>query len=156
MSKTKYWLFKSEPNVFSFDDLLSSPRKTTCWDGVRNYQARNIMRDEVKIGDVVLFYHSRVEPMCIAGTAEVTKEAYADPTQFDSNSKYFDDKATRDKPRWVAVDITAHQKFEKPLTREQLKSMPQLADMVLLKKGSRLSIQPVTEAEYRLILAEAK
>ena len=156
MSKTNYWLFKSEPNVFSFDDLLKSKRKTTCWDRVRNYQARNIMRDEVKVGDLVLFYHSRVEPMCIAGTAEVTKGAYADPAQFDSDSKYFDAKATRHKPRWVAVDITAHQKFEKPLTREHLKDMPELAELMLLRKGSRLSIQPVTESEYKVILAEAK
>ena len=92
--------------------------------------------------------------MCIAGTAKVIKEAYADPTQFDSGSKYYDEKATRHKPRWVAVDITAHQKFEKPLTREYLKNLPNLADMMLLRKGSRLSIQPVTEAEYQVIIAE--
>ena len=153
MANLNYWLFKSEPNVFSYDDLMRSPRQTTYWDGVRNYQARNIMRDEVKLGDVVLFYHSRIEPMCIAGIAEVTKEAYPDPTQFDPNSKYYDEKATKEKPRWFVVEITASRKFETPLTRETLKSMPELADMMLLRKGSRLSIQPVTKGEYEAILA---
>ena len=153
MANLNYWLFKSEPNVFSYDDLVKSPKKTTFWDGVRNYQARNIMRDEVKLGDVVLFYHSRIEPMCIAGIAEVTKEAYPDPTQFDPNSKYYDEKATKEKPRWFVVEITARRKFETPLTRETLKSMPELAGMMLLRKGSRLSIQPVTKGEYEAILA---
>ena len=151
-----YWLFKSEPNVFSFDDLLKSPNKTTYWDGVRNYQARNLLRDEIQKGDELLFYHSRVEPMCIAGTATVTRAGYPDPTQFDKRSKYYDEKATADKPRWFVVDVTAKKKFDEPLTRDELKDMPALKDMMLLQKGSRLSVQPVQASEWKAILKRAK
>ena len=152
----KYWLFKSEPDAFSFDDLLKSPKKTTYWDGVRNYQARNLLRDEIKKGDEILFYHSRVKPMCIAGTATVTRGAYPDPTQFDTKSKYFDEKATTEKPRWYVVDIKANQRFEEPVTRDELKDMPALSKMMLLQKGSRLSVQPVTVGEWKAIMKRAK
>jgi len=152
----RYWLFKSEPDVFSFDDLVQSPNKTTYWDGVRNYQARNLLRDEIKAGDEVLYYHSRIEPMCVAGTAKVVRSGYPDPTQFDKKSKYFDEKASLDKPRWFVVDIQANKKFKVPLTRDVLKKMPELEEMMLLQKGSRLSVQPVNSQEWKAILKRAK
>ena len=152
----RYWLFKSEPNVFSFDDLVKSPKKTTYWDGVRNYQARNLLRDEIKEGDEVLYYHSRIDPMCIAGTATVVRSGYPDPTQFDKKSKYFDSKASPENPRWFVVDIQAKQKFSAPLTREALKEIPELDGMMLLQKGSRLSVQPVESHEWKAILKQAR
>ena len=150
----RYWLFKSEPNVFSYDDLVKSPKKTTYWDGVRNYQARNLLRDEIKEGDEVLYYHSRIEPMCIAGTATVVRSGYPDPTQFDKKSKYFDAKASPENPRWFVVDIQAKHKFSTPLTRDALKEMPELDGMMLLQKGSRLSVQPVESHEWKAILKQ--
>ena len=152
----RYWLFKSEPNVFSFDDLLKSPKQTTYWDGVRNYQARNLLRDDIKEGDEILFYHSRIDPMCIAGTARVVRSGYPDPTQFDKKSKYFDEKASAETPRWFVVDIQANKKFTSPITRESLKDMPALDGMVLLQKGSRLSVQPVEAAHFKAILKAAR
>lgn len=145
-----FWLMKSEPNVFSFDDLKQSPKQTTSWDGVRNYQARNFMRDKMRVGDGVLYYHSRIEPMAIVGTAEVVREAYPDDTQFDPKSKYYDPKATPDAPRWFMVDVRYDAAFKNPLTLKALREVPGLEDMVLLNR-SRLSVQPVTPAEWKLI-----
>lgn len=147
-----YWLFKSEPSSFSFDDLLTAPDRTTGWDGVRNYQARNFLRDQVKQGDGILFYHSGAEPPCIAGTARVVREAHPDPTAFDPDSKYFDPKSKRESPTWFQVSIRAGEPFDPPLDLPGLRSIPELADMELLRKGSRLSVQPVTESEWKTIL----
>lgn len=146
----KYWLMKSEPDVFSFDDLKQ--KKTEPWTGVRNYQARNFMRDEMQVGDIIFFYHSSCEVPGIAGIASVASAPYPDPTQFEKKSEYFDPKATKDAPRWFLVDV----KFEKDLKRhlplEELKQVPALKEMRLLQKGNRLSILPVTAREYELIL----
>lgn len=147
----RYWLMKSEPDAFSMDDLIASDQQTAPWDGVRNYQARNFMRDEMKPGDGVFFYHSRTQPLVIAGTMEVSSEPYPDPTQFDPDSKYFDAKSSKEQPRWFLVDVTFTAKFEPPITRDQLKQTPGLEDMMVLQKGSRLSIQPVTEQEWIII-----
>ncbi len=147
-----YWLMKSEPDVFSFDDLKKRPKKTEPWNGVRNYQARNFMRDEMKIGDLILFYHSSCEVPGVAGIAKVSSKPYPDVTQFDSKSEYFDPKATKESPRWFLVDV----KFEKNLPRlmplEELKKEESLSEMRLLQKGNRLSILPVTPEEYEFIL----
>ncbi len=147
-----YWLMKTEPNTFSFDDLKKSPKKTTCWEGVRNYQARNLMRDEIKKGDNVLFYHSNADPPAVVGTAKVVKEAYPDVFQFDPKSKYFDAKAKPEEPRWLMVDIRYDKPFVHPVSLPELREDPRLADMALLRKGNRLSIQPVTPAEWKRIL----
>jgi predicted RNA-binding protein with PUA-like domain len=150
---TRYWLVKSEPEVFSFGDLKKAPKKTTSWEGVRNYQARNLLRDELKVGDGVLFYHSSTDPQNIAGTATVAREGYPDPTQFDPKSDYYDADSKKEDPRWFMVDIRFDKEFKKPLTRDELKAMKGLEQMVLLKKGSRLSVQPVSPKEWELILA---
>lgn len=148
-----FWLFKSEPDVFSFDDLLRAPKRTTFWEGVRNYQARNFLRDQVKKGDGVLYYHSNAEPMAVVGTARVVREGYPDPTQFDRKSTYYDEGASRDEPRWFGVDIAADKPFATPVALKTIKETPDLAGMMLVKKGARLSIQPVTDAQWRRILA---
>lgn len=148
----KYWLIKTEPSAFSFEDLKNAPNQTTHWDGVRNYQARNFMR-EMKAGDLVLFYHSQLNPPEIVGIAKVVRTAYPDHTQFDSASNYFDPKSTPENPRWQMVDIRAHQAFESPITLTELRATPGLEEMVLLRKGSRLSVQPVTEEEWKIVLA---
>ncbi len=146
----RYWLMKSEPNEFSIDDLAHAPKKSTAWIGVRNYLARNYMRDQMQLGDQVLFYHSSCEVPGIAGIAEVSKPAYPDETQFDRKSKYFDPKATRDKPRWVHVDVKLVKKTRLvPLS--ELRGYPQLAKMQLLQRGNRLSITPVDPAEWKFI-----
>lgn len=148
-----YWLMKTEPNTFSWQDLLNEPNKTTTWEGVRNYQARNFMRDEMKLGDLVFIYHSVVKPMAIMGIAEVVREAYPDHFAFEPGHKYFDPKSDPDNPRWVMVDVQAKYAFKNPITLERLKQTPGLEEMMLLKKGSRLSIQPVSEKEWRIITA---
>ena len=147
-----YWLFKSEPNVFSIDDLEKSPKKKTMWEGVRNYQARNMLRDDVQQGDGVLFYHSRVEPMAVVGTATVVKGGYPDQWQFDKKSKYFDAKAKKEAPRWYLVDIKLDSEFARPVTLGEMREMKSLDKMVLLKKGSRLSIQPVSAKEWNAVV----
>lgn len=147
-----YWLFKSEPGSFSFEDLTAAPERTTGWDGVRNYQARNFLRDSVKKGDGVLFYHSGANPPCIAGVARVVRAAHPDPTAFDPESKYFDPKSKLDAPTWYQVSIQAVKPFDPPLDLPGLRSVTELADMELLRKGSRLSVQPVTESEWKTIL----
>ncbi|MCP4081107.1 MAG: EVE domain-containing protein [Pirellulaceae bacterium] len=153
MARAKhYWLMKSEPNVYSIDDLAKEKNKTTCWDGVRNYQARNLMRDEMKKGDLVLYYHSNAKPPGVAGVAEIANEAYPDHTQFDQQSKYFDPKATLEVPRWFMVDIKLVKKFKTFQSLDDLKQVKALEGMVLLQKGSRLSVQPVTKKQYETVV----
>ena len=147
----RYWLFKSEPDAFSIQDLAASKGKKTSWEGVRNYQARNMLRDDIQKGDGVLFYHSNADPMVIAGTAEVVKSGYPDHFAWDAAHKYFDESSTEEKPVWYMVDIRLSQIFKAPVTRAQLASHVIAAQMMVLKKGSRLSIQPVTEAEWRAV-----
>jgi len=146
----KYWLVKSEPSSFSWDDLWSSPKRTTSWEGVRNYQARNFLR-EMKRGDRVLFYHSSAEPNAIVGIAEVAREAYPDPTQFEKKHEMYDPKSTRDDPRWSTVDLKAVRAFPRPLTLPELRDAPGLDKMTLLQKGSRLSVSAVTPQEWRVV-----
>jgi predicted RNA-binding protein with PUA-like domain len=148
----KYWLFKSEPDVFSISDLERAPGHKTGWDGVRNYQARNYLRDDVKVGDQVLFYHSNADPPAIAGIAEVVKAGYPDPAAFDKKSKYFDEKSNPGRPIWFIVDIKHVKTFGKPVSLPELRANPKLKDMVLLRKGSRLSIQPVAADEWQSVL----
>ncbi len=148
----KHWLFKSEPGAFSWDDLLASEDSTTMWDGIRNYQARNLMRDEMQPGDPVLFYHSQTAAPAVVGIAEIVSESYPDPTQFDPASRYFDEKASLDAPRWFLVDIRAVRKLEREVTLKELRELEELQDMSLLKKGNRLSIQPVREQEFLRIV----
>lgn len=152
-----YWLMKSEPNVFSFEDLLKAPKRTTHWEGVRNYQARNLMRDKFRLGDLVLFYHSNAEPTGIFGVCEVVKEAYADTSAWDTKSKYFDSESKkRGVNPWVMVDIKAVSRFSVPILRDDLKTETLLKNMLVLKKGSRLSVQPVTQSEFQHIVKLGK
>lgn len=148
---TKYWLMKSEADVYSIDDLARDGR--TMWDGVRNYQARNNIQ-AMKKGDRVLYYHSRQTPSAVMGLAEVVKEAYPDPTQFDRSSKYFDDKSDPDNPRWYLVDVGFDRKFETPVSLHDIKGEASLSDMVLVN-NSRLSVQPVTKKEFDRVLRMA-
>jgi len=146
-----YWLMKSEPAEFSIDDLVRAPGRSTPWFGVRNYQARNFMRDAMRVGDGVLFYHSSCEVPGIAGLARVASGPYPDETQFDPQSPYYDAKSTRDDPRWVGVDVRlVEQTRLVPLA--ELRAVPALADMVILRRGNRLSITPVTAAEWQAVL----
>lgn len=147
----RYWLFKSEPDVFSIQDLAAAKGKQTTWEGVRNYQARNLLRDDIKVGDGVLYYHSRAEPMVIAGTAEVVRAGYPDHFARDPDHEYFDAKSTPENPIWFMVDIRLVGIFATPITRDQLQQDPHTADMMVIRRGSRLSIQPVTEAEWHAV-----
>lgn len=149
--RRRYWLVKSEPDAFSIDALAHAPRQTTGWDGVRNYQARNFMR-EMAVGDLVLFYHSNADPPAVVGTAEVVRTAYPDDTQFDPRSDHYDGAATSDRPRWDMVDLKYREKFPVSLALDRLRQEQKLKDMVLLKKGSRLSVQPVTALEWTVIM----
>lgn len=150
----KYWLMKSEPESFSIDDLAKLPKQTSMWDGVRNYQARNIMHQEMQKGDLVFFYHSNAKPSPhIAGIAQIVSEkAYPDPTQFDPQSQYYDPKSSHAKPRWFLVDVQLVEKFKSPIYLELIKQNPKLSQMALVQKGSRLSIQPVQVNEWNEIL----
>ncbi len=150
-SSGNYWLLKSEEEVFSIQDLAKAPKKTTYWDGVRNYQARNFLRDSFKLGDLVFFYHSNSEPSAIAGIAEVVKEGYPDHTAFDPDDVHFDPKSDKAKPTWYMIDIRHVETFKKPLPLELLRQIPGLSEMALLQKGSRLSVQPVTAKEWKII-----
>lgn len=152
----RHWLLKSEPEVFSFDDLMAAPDRTTFWDGVRNYQARNTIRDDMKRGDLAFFYHSNADPMAIVGIAEVVREAYADHTAFDAKDPHFDPKSKPDAPTWFMVDVRAVEPLRRPVTLAELKAEPRLAKMALLQKGSRLSVQPVTPDEWKVVLELAK
>lgn len=157
MSEKEYgWLIKSEPSVFSYDDLEREPDATAMWDGVRNYQARNMMRDRMKKGDPILFYHSNDAPIGVAGLCTVAREAYPDPTQFDPSAKYYDPKSSPDKPRWVVVDVKAVRKLPRIVTLAEIKRHEKLADMIVVQKGQRLSVQPVTRREFELIVALAE
>lgn len=153
LSAPRYWLFKSEPDVFSFADLVNAPNSTSGWEGVRNYQVRNYLRDEVKVGDLVLFYHSRMDPIGVVGLARVVAEASPDPTQFDPQSHYFDPKSKRENPTWLLVHIQSIRPLRRVVTLAELKATPELAKMGVVQKGSRLSITKVTEEEWRTVLA---
>jgi predicted RNA-binding protein with PUA-like domain len=155
-SGQRYWLFKSEPSAFSIDHLAKAPKQTAPWDGVRNYQARNFLRDDVKVGDQVFFYHSREEPLGIFGTMQVARAAYPDHTAFDPKSKYYDPKSDPDQPRWFMVDVKLIQKFDAPITREDLIHDKTTAKMLVMKRGMRLSIQPVTFEEWQAVHRLAK
>jgi predicted RNA-binding protein with PUA-like domain len=148
----RHWLFKTEPGSYSLSDLLAEPERTTMWDGIRNYQARNLMRDDMNPGDPVLFYHSQVRTPAVVGLAEVASAPYPDPTQFDPGNRYFDPKASLDSPRWFLVDIRGVSELPRPVTLAEAKADPLLADMLLVQRGTRLSVQPVRPAEFRRIL----
>jgi predicted RNA-binding protein with PUA-like domain len=150
-SKRLYWLLKTEPDVFSIDDLAAVPNQTTCWDGVRNYQARNYMRDQMQIGDRVLMYHSNSDPSCVVGTATIAKTSYPDHTAWDPNDPHFDPKSDPANPRWFMVDVRFESKFTSPQSLEMLRSESKLSSMELLRKGTRLSVQPVTKQEFAII-----
>ena len=149
-----YWLFKSEPDEYSIDDLAAESSGVGRWDGIRNYQARNLLRDDVAKGDLVFFYHSSCKTTGIAGIARVVSDPYPDPAQFEQNNPYFDAKASPSIPRWYCVDVEYVEKFNRVLTLQSLKQIRALSTMVLLKQG-RLSVQPVSEAEWNLILGVA-
>lgn len=146
-----YWLMKSEPNCYSIDDLKNESTKTTHWDGVRNYQARNMMRDDMRKGDLVFFYHSNANPPGIAGIAEVVKESYPDHTAFDPNDDHYDPKSDPDKPRWFMVDVKYKKKFKEVIALDELRQHPVLEDMQLLRKGNRLSVMPVEKKHWDAI-----
>ncbi len=147
-----YWLIKSEPDAYGIDHLENEQNQITHWDGIRNYQARNIMRDEMKVGDKIFFYHSNCKPPGIVGMVEVVKEAYPDHTALDPKSKYFDPKASEDNPRWCMVDVKLIKKFKRKLSLDDMRNEPSLAGMQLLRRGNRLSITPVTEDQWNTIL----
>ncbi len=151
----RYWLMKSDPQTFGLRHLKRSQNRTTCWDGVRNYQARNLLRDEIKKGDVVLYYHSRTPPMGVAGLARVVREGYPDPTQFDAKDKYHDPKSQKDAPRWYCVDIKFTRKFKNVVTLAAMKAEKRLGKMMVVQRGARLSVQPVTKAAYEIVLEMA-
>jgi predicted RNA-binding protein with PUA-like domain len=148
----RYWLFKSEPESFSFDDLERATKSRAAWDGVRNYQARNSLRDDVRVGDGVLFYHSSTQPPGVVGVARVIAEASVDPSQFDPRDDHFDPKSERDEPRWVQVEIEAAFRFAELVPLDELRKDARLKGMALLQRGQRLSIQPVTPAEWKVVL----
>ena len=159
MTRTpRAWLLKSEPDVFGFDDLVRAPGRTTAWDGVRNYQARNYLRDEMRVGDVVLFYHSNADPPGVAGLAEVASEPYPDPTQFDAASDYHDPRSDRTAPRWWLVDVRATAPLARLVTLAELRDDPVLAelDLPLLRRGNRLSVMPIPQAAVDRIVALAE
>ncbi len=151
----QYWLVKSEPSTFSIDDLARSRRQTTCWDGVRNYQARNFMR-AMRRGDQVLFYHSNADPPALVGIAQVVREAYPDHTAFDTRNKHYDPRSTPAKPVWDMVDLRLVCKFSEPLPLDGLRKQSGLRKMELLRKGSRLSVQPVRPQEWKVVASLAR
>lgn len=144
-----YWLMKSEPDCYSIDDLQKDG--TEPWDGIRNYQARNFMRDDMRVGDKVLFYHSNTKPPHVAGIAEIASEPYPDPTQFDKKSQYFDPKATKENPRWFLADVKFVSKAKNILSLHAIKNDPDFTSMLLVQKGQRLSIQPVAKQHFERI-----
>lgn len=150
----QYWLLKSEPGAYSIDDLESEG--TTMWDSIRNYQARNTMRDDMKVGDRVLFYHSNAAPPGVAGLATICSKPYPDPTQFDPAHKYADAKSDLENPRWILVDVAFERKFTEPVPLPDLRANPKLEGMPLLAKGSRLSVQPVDGKHFRVIVNMAE
>ena len=153
MDERKYWLFKSEPTAYSFDALMNEENQTAEWDGVRNYQVRNFMRDEMRPGDAVLFYHSSTTPTAVVGTATIVSQSYPDVTAWDPQSKYYDAKSSPDNPAWLVVDIKADREFAHPVTLAEIKQNSALAGMLLVRRGMRLSVQPVSQAEYEEIVS---
>lgn len=151
----QYWLIKSEPETCSIDDLARAPKKTEHWDGVRNYQARNFMRDQMQIGDLAFFYHSNCKVPGIVGIAKVNSKPYPDHTAFDPNSKYFDPKSNPDNPRWMMVDFKFVEKFKNLVALSDLRTNHKLESMKILQKGNRLSITPVTKAQWNEVLKMA-
>ncbi len=149
-TRMNYWLLKSEPGEFSWEDLKNSEGQTTRWEGVRNYQARNFIK-EMKKGDLAFFYHSVVKPQVITGIAEITREAYPDPSQFDESGEYFDERSRQENPRWFVVDVRYRSDFIPPVSRDELKKLPELQEMALFK-NSRLSVQPVSAEAWQRIL----
>lgn len=149
----RYWLLKTEPGCFSYEDLLACPDKTAYWDGVRNYQARNFLRDDVRVGDGVLFYYSNAEPSGVVGTATVVRAGYPDHTALDPAEEHYDPKSTRENPIWYMVDIKADERFRNFLALGDLRHVPALEKMELLRKGSRLSVMPVSAAEWKTVRA---
>ncbi len=148
----KHWLVKTEPESYSIQDLARETQQTTCWDGVRNYQARNLLRDELKNGDRVLFYHSSTDPPAVVGVARVVRESYPDHTAWDPKNHHYDPQSTADRPRWFMVDIKLECIFSQPLSLDKLRGIPTLKNMELLRRGSRLSVQPVRKQEFDTIL----
>jgi predicted RNA-binding protein with PUA-like domain len=149
----RYWLFKSEPDVYGIDQLERDG--STFWDGVRNYQARNLMRDDMQVDDGVLFYHNNAKPMAVVGVARICKEGYPDRSQFEVGHKYHDPGSDPADPRWYHVDVAFVAKADEPVTRDMMKAEPKLEDMMLLQRGSRLSVQPVSKSEWRTVLKMA-
>ena len=147
-----YWLFKSEPDVFSFADLKTRPQQTEPWSGVRSYQARNYMRDDMKVLDLALFYHSSCPEPGVAGVMRIASEPYPDPTQFKPSDEYFDPKASLEKPIWFLVDVAFEKELKHPVGLDRMRRAPALVDMLTLRKGNRLSITPVTAAEFKAVL----
>ena len=154
MSEKRYWLFKSEPTAYSFDALMNDPDGWAEWDGVRNYQARNMMRDDMKVGDSILFYHSNAKPMAVVGIASVVREGYDDFHALDPDDKHYDPKATPEKPIWSMVDIKGERPLARPVTLAEIKENPKLKDMLLIRKGMRLSIQPITKEEFIEVVSQ--
>lgn len=146
-----YWLMKSEPDAYSIDDLERDRMQP--WDGVRNYQARNMMRDEMKLGDRAFFYHSSCETPAVVGIMKIASQAYPDPTQFDRRSKYFDPKSTEENPRWFLVDVAFERKLKRPVTLKEIKNEPSLEGFTLTRRGNRLSVFPVSKEHWRAVLA---
>ena len=153
LSAMRYWLMKSEPNEFSIDDLAARTNSTEPWDGVRNYQARNMMRDQMKLGDLAFFYHSSCKVPGVVGIIKVAREAYPDASAFDPKDKHYDPKSDPENPRWYLVDVQLVRKLERIIALTELKRQPELVDMTLLRRGNRLSIMPVSESEWEFILA---
>ncbi len=145
-----FWLMKSEPDAYGIDDLKRDKREP--WDGIRNYQARNMMRDDMRVGDKVFFYHSNCKEPGVVGIMKIASKPYPDPTQFDPDSKYYDSKSDPDNPRWILVDVAYVKKLKRTITLTEIKAHPELDDMILTRKGNRLSVMPVTEDEWEVIL----
>ena len=156
MTRRRYWLFKSEPSSYSIDDLAAEPGGRAAWDGVRNDQARNMLRDEVRLGDGVLFWHSGIARPGAVGTATVVREAYPDPTQFDSRHPGHDPRSSPDSPRWLAVDVAFESRFPRPVTIGELRTEPGLAGLTVLRRGNRLSVTPVPAPAWHTILRLAR
>ncbi len=151
----KYWLMKSEPSAFSIDDLATAPQQTTCWDGVRNYQARNFMRS-MKVGELAFSYHSNADPSCIVGIVKIARAAYPDHTAFDPQDKHYDPKSLPTSPVWDMVDVALVKIFKRTLALDELREVAALRQMELLRKGSRLSVQPVSAGEWKAVIKLAR
>lgn len=147
-----YWFMKSEPDEFGIEHLQARPNQTEPWDGVRNYQARNMMRDQMQVGDLAFFYHSNCRPPGIVGIMEIASTSYPDPTQFDPNSDYYDPKSDPDDPRWFLVDVKFQRQFKRMITLDELKAQPELAELAVVRKGNRLSISPIGKTEWEFIV----